>query len=224
MKRDYLYGTQYTILQPDGQYHFSSDTELLGRFMDIRHSDDVLEIGCACGALLLYAASYQPRHLTGIDLFESTVEVCRLNLEYNKVSADLFCTDVKDFRSRQYSAIICNPPYFRTENRELINEDPILAAARHEQYLTADDLFSSVRRLLKDNGRFFMVHRASRMNELLHTARTYGMICTRVQFAYESQNKNAKSAAMEFRFSSNAEMKVLPPVYLDQMHTEGENR
>ena len=224
MKRDYLYGTQYTILQPEGQYHFSSDTELLGRFMDIRHSDDVLEIGCACGALLLYAASYQPRLLSGIDLFESTVEICRQNLEYNKVSAELYCTDVKDFRSRQYSAIICNPPYFRTKNRDLVSEDPILAAARHEQYLSAGDLFASVRRLLKDNGRFFMVHRASRMNELLNTAWNYGMCCTRVQFAYESLNKNAKSAAMEFRFSSYAEMKVLPPVYLDQMHTEGEER
>ena len=56
MKRDYLGGTGYTLEQKKEMYHFNSDTELLGRFVQVKKTDSVLDIGCASGALLLYCA------------------------------------------------------------------------------------------------------------------------------------------------------------------------
>ena len=73
MKADYLNGTEYTLEQPEEMYHFNSDTELLGRFMRLRRSDRVLDIGCNTGALLLYAAHQKAQDLTGIDLFDSVL-------------------------------------------------------------------------------------------------------------------------------------------------------
>ena len=219
MKRDYLYGTNYSIVQKEGMYHFSSDTELLGRSAQIRCSDDVLDIGCASGALLLYAASYQPRSLYGIDLFEDVIRLAEENLAYNHVKAEFSVCRVQDFKGKQFSCILCNPPYFSTENPELVSVNPVLAAARHESFLKPEELFASVKRLLKENGRFVMVHRASRIGELILKASDCGLYCVRLKIAYESEGKNAKSAVLEFRKRKNAGLKIEPPAYMNQRDT-----
>ena len=166
MKRDYLNGTPYTMIQKDGLYHFSSDTELLGRFMTVRRRDTVLDIGCSSGALLLYAARHNPASLCGIDLFDEVLDAARVNLEANGVTAELIKTKVQDFRGRQFSLIVCNPPYFNTGNPSLVSDNPLIAAARHEEYLTIQELFASVSCLLSDSGRFMMVHRTARIPEI----------------------------------------------------------
>lgn len=222
MKRDYLNGTPYTLYQKEGMYHFNSDTELLGRFIEVKHSDTVLDIGCAGGALLMYANMHAPASLTGIDLFEEVIEQARENLAFNSVEAELITTRVQDFKGRQFSLILCNPPYFKTVNPELINENPVLAAARHEKYLSTDDLFASAARLMKDGGRFMMVHRASRINDLFETAALYGLRCTRMKIAYETEGRRAKSVAMEFRRTKQAEIRIEPPAYMDQRETFSE--
>ena len=190
MKPDYLNGTDLLIEQPENMYHFNSDTELLGRFLRLKKSDDVLDIGTAAGALLLYASTMNPRSLTGIDLFDEVVETARKNCEMNHICADIEKFRLQDYPgNKRFTAILCNPPYFQTENKELISKDPIKAAARHEINLPSDDLFSNVRRLLKDNGTFYLVHRASRLMEILRTAEKYDMYAYRMRLAYLSQNK-----------------------------------
>ena len=113
MKTDYLPGTEFTLVQQDDMYHFNSDTVLLGRFMKAKQKDSVLDIGCASGALLLYASLHHPRQITGIDLFDEVLEQARENLERNHVRAGLVCTRVQDYRpAEQFDVIVCNPPYF----------------------------------------------------------------------------------------------------------------
>lgn len=222
MKRDYLYGTSYTLQQEPGMYHFNSDTELLGRFLIIRKDDTVLDIGCASGALMLYAAMHHPQKISGIDLFEEVTRCAKQNMEYNGIEAEVFTQRVQEFTGKQFSVILANPPYFDTKQKELISDNPFLAAARHEEYLTPDDLFSSVSRLLNDRGRFMMVHRASRIPEIFATALKYGFRCVRLKIAYQAQGKNAKSAAMEFIRSDHAQLLIEPPAYMNDRDTFSE--
>ena len=219
MKRDYLGGTGYTLEQKKEMYHFNSDTELLGRFVQVKKTDSVLDIGCASGALLLYCAKQKPVSLCGIDLFEEVIDSARENLAYNHVEAELIQSRVQDFKGRRFSLIVCNPPYFNTADSTLINTNKYLAAARHEQYLKPDELFEAAQRLLSDNGRFCLVHRASRIHELFEKASAHGMRCTRLKIAYRTRGKVAVSAAMEFRLSPEREMVIEPPAYMDERET-----
>ena len=218
MKTDYLPGTEFTLIQQDDMYHFNSDTVLLGRFMKARRNDSVLDIGCASGALLLYASLHQPSMITGIDLFDEVLEQARINLERNHVQAQLICTRVQDFRpSEQFDVIVCNPPYFDTENDELINANPYLACARHEAYLTMDELFSNVRRLMKTNGHFYLVHRASRLNELYSTSAAYGLQTVTMIPVYKNRTSDASGALLEYCFGKKRQLHIGQPVYLNEM-------
>ena len=53
MKLDYLGGTNILIDQGKEFYRMNSDTELLGRFIRIKHQHRFLEMGCNTGAVLL---------------------------------------------------------------------------------------------------------------------------------------------------------------------------
>ncbi len=213
---DYLPGTELILHQEKNMYHFNSDTAMLGRFMKLKHSDRVLDIGCASGALLLYAGMQKPAALYGIDLFEEVLDSCRKNLELNHMEASLACTDLQHYSpGLQFDAIVCNPPYFRTENPELKNRNPYLAAARHESYLKPEDVFRHVRRLMKSDGRFFLVHRASRMSELILTAAGFGLQAVRIRPVCDSRSEYAKSILMEFRFGQGRETVIEKPVFLD---------
>ena len=227
MKADYLNGTEYTLEQPEEMYHFNSDTELLGRFMRLRRSDRVLDIGCNTGALLLYAAHQKAQDLTGIDLFDSVLRQAVKNLRSAGIEAKLEKCRVQDYAAEPFDVIVCNPPYFRTKDERLKNSSEIIRAARHEEYLKPEELFSAAGRLLKRNGRLYLVHRASRLNELILKAGNHGLQAVRMRIAYGSKTGHARSVLLEMRFAANRELLIEKPVFLDERDTfadEGEEK
>ena len=197
MKTDYLYGTTYKIYQPKDMYHFNSDTEFLGRMIETDKEDTLLDIGTCTGALLLYA-SLHTDHLIGIDLFEEVCDVARENLAMNGVEADIVTGRIQDFNHAPFDVIICNPPYFPTKNDALKNDNPYRLAARHEDFLPLHELFESVRRLLKEDGTFYMVHRASRMEEIIALAGHYHLYLSKKRIAYDKPGGIEKSCVLAF--------------------------
>ena len=222
MKADYLNGTNFRIYQPEDMYHFNSDTELLGRFMKVKKHDRFLDIGCNTAALILYAAAQGCEDLHGIDLFGEVIEQAEKNLAYNGIEADVIKCPLQEYTSEPFDVIACNPPYFNTKDERLKSSSEMIKAARHEEYLTLNDLFSSVQRLLKDNGRFYLVHRASRLNEILDTAKAHHLQAVRMRIAYGSQTSHARSVLIEFVKGCGRELLIDRPVFLDRRETFGE--
>ncbi len=202
MRYDVLPDTSLRMVQPEGMYHFNSDTSALGMFLKAKHSDSLLDIGCGTGALLLYASLQRPKRMCGIDLFPEVLEAAAANLALNGVEAELVRGDVNAYRpAGQFDVIVCNPPYFRTKGDQLKNENAYLRAARHEDSLTPDSLFACVRRLMKTNGTFYIVHRASRCAELILLAAKYGLYARRLKPVYESEDDAARAVLLSFGFS-----------------------
>ena len=219
MKLDYLPGTEYEIEQAEGMFHFNSDTELLGRFMQIRHDDTVLDIGCNQGALMMYAALHKPHSVTGIDLFAQCTALAEKNMDRYSLPCSLYTGRVQEYTGGPFSVILCNPPYFRNCGRN-ISDNPYIAAARHESSLPLEELFSSVGRLIKERGRFYLVHRISRLYDLFITAEKYGFYPVRMQTAYRSISGQAVSVLLCFSRDRGKELSVDPPVFLDHKNTE----
>ena len=73
--------------------------------------------------------------------------------------------------------------------------------------------------MLKSNGYFFLVHRASRLNEIYQCANVVQMLPVRVSFAYDHVGGVAKTVLIEFQFASLHECLIDSPVYLDDRST-----
>jgi len=210
---DYLPGTDLQIRQDPDQYHFNSDTALLGSFLQLRHQDHVLDIGCSSGALLLYASLDQPAGLAGIDLFPEAIALAEENLRRYGLQAELQAVRLQEYQHAPFDRLICNPPYFTADQQQKANR--FLQAGRHESFLPLKELLQCSSRLLKDYGSLSMVHRVSRMPEVLASAAECGLHPIRIRIAYESSAGPGKTFAVELRKAPQQDLKWEPPLFLD---------
>ena len=68
----------------------------------------------------------------------------------------------------------------------------------------------SVNRLLKDNGRFYFVHRCTFLNEILEVLSLYHFHIKTMQIAYDKKSMQAKSFCMEVIRDSKCQCTILP--------------
>ena len=93
--------------------------------------------------------------------------------------------------------IVCNPPYFRVQDNSHVNVSEYKKIARHECYLTLDVLCQSVNRLLKDKGRFYLVHRSDRLVDICCELRKNDLEIKTIQFIRDCENEDAHGILVE---------------------------
>lgn len=178
LTKDYLPSHQDIVLyQHKKMFRVNTDTSLLGHYLKVNKGDSVLDIGTNNGALLLYASLFNPSKLVGIDINGEALEIARLNLESNHISNfELFHSNIKDYVGQnKYDVIVSNPPYFNTKNENLKNNNEYLKMARHEEYLLLEDLIKGVSINLKENGIFYLIHTAPRLEEIKKCLGKHGL-------------------------------------------------
>ena len=92
------------------------------------------------------------------------------------------------------------------------NEKESLYIARHEVLCTLDDILRESAALLKEQGRFYMVHRPFRLPEILVKMCTYGIEPKRMRLVYPYVDKEPNMVLIEGRRGGNPRMKVEPPL------------
>lgn len=210
---NYLHNTDIYIHQRKDMFRINTDTTLLGEFMDIRAGETVLDIGTNNGALLLYASRFQPSHLVGIDVFAQACELATLNLTNNEIlSFAIYHSSVQEFQHDSFDVVVCNPPYFPCG--EHVNENEFLRTARHEIRLTLEELALHSSRLLKENGRFYLVHRSSRLVDLMKVLDANKLGVQQVCFVYDEQKEYSTAILIEAIKGYDHKVQVRKPIVI----------
>ena len=86
--------------------------------------------------------------------------------------------------------------------------------------VSLDELLDSVRKLLKDNGTFAMVHRTERLLDILEVFRKYGIEPKRIRFVYPKKNSTSSlTVLIEGKKSKKkGALKILPPLYVHNLN------
>lgn len=218
---NYLHNTNIYLFQRKDMFRFNTDTFLLGEFMSIKPGETVLDIGTNNGALLLYASLQQPASLIGIDIFEEACELARSNLLHQGIlNFDIQCIALQHFVCDPVDVIVCNPPYFAIDEMSNVNQNEFLRVARHEIRLTLEELGHHVSRLLKDGGRLYLVHRSSRLVDLIKTMDANQLGIQKITFVHD-ENKNDGTAVLIEAFKGYAHnIKVQKPIILQRTKSE----
>lgn len=203
--------TDFVLSQDNDMYHVNSDSQLLYSFMNIKHKDTVLDIGCNTGVLMLYAAMKKPKKIVGIDLFEDVIVLADHNLKQIDIPYELFISRLQNFHSSPYDVILCNPPYFKVNKEHLMKENEYIRAARYENYLNLRELFEHVKRLLKSNGRFYFMYAPERLNEIFSIMHQCGFVCSKFQIVY-TKKKKPRLLLFECVIGKNRQAKILEPI------------
>ena len=58
--------------------------------------------------------------------------------------------------------MVCNPPFFKVDERSHLNDNEYLKIARHEIKINLEEIIQCASKILDNKGRFAMVHRPDR--------------------------------------------------------------
>ena len=214
---DDLQNGLYVIQNPE-KFCFGMDAVLLSGFADIRQNEKVLDMGTGTGIIpFLLKAKDKGSHLTGLEIQEECADMARRSVSYNHLEADIdiVCGDIKEaaeiFGAASFHAVTSNPPYMIGQHG-LQNPYMAKAIARHEILCTLEDVVSQTAAVLKDRGRFYMVHRPRRLAEIISLMKEYRIEPKRLRMIHPFADRDANMLLIEGVRGGKSMMVVEPPL------------
>lgn len=220
---DLLEYSNRKIYQNSNWFAFSIDSVLLANFVTLTPSNKrILDIGTGTAPIPLILSLKTKAHITGVEIQEDVAKLAEKSIKYNHLEKqiDIVSQDIKEFsrsmESDSYDVIVCNPPYFKVNEKSYHNIDFHKTLARHELTLELEEVFRCVKKLLKNNGVFAMVHRTSRIIEILNLYKKYGLEPKKIQFIYPKKNQESNLVLIEGVKNGRMGTKVLSPLIVHE--------
>ena len=206
------------IIQRKDMFCFSLDTVLLANFCSItKDVKTIVDFGTNNAAIPLLLSKRTDKPIVGVEIQEEAVDLARRNVELNHLENQITIVhdDIKNYvkyadRSR---LIVCNPPFFRVDEKSHLNDNEYLQIARHETTIDLEGIISSAASLLDNKGRFAMVHRPDRMIEVVNMMQKYKIEPKRIRFVYPKVGKDSHIFLIEGVFKGNHGLKIEAPLY-----------
>lgn len=187
---DELHRNGFKIIQNSEKFCFGMDAVLLSGFANVKSGEKALDLGTGTGIIpILLAAKTKGEHFTGLEIQEESADMAKRSVEYNSLQdkIEIRLGDIKDaseiFGASSFDVITTNPPYM-IGGHGLVNPESAKAIARHEIKCTLEDVISQSAKVLKPNGRFYMVHRPFRLGEIIPLMSQYHIEPKRMRLVY----------------------------------------
>ena len=170
---DSLQRNGYSIIQNSTRFCFGMDAVLLTEFARLKKGDKVMDLCTGTGVIpILLSAKTEAEHFTAVEIQEESADMAKRSVILNSLEEkiEVLCEDLNNLKgictNASFDAVTVNPPYM-IPGKALVNPDESKAVARHEIKCTLNDVLSVSSYLLKNGGRFFMVHKPDRLDEII---------------------------------------------------------
>ena len=132
---------------------------------------------------------------------------------------DIVTGDIKDaskiFGASSFDIITTNPPYMIGQHG-LQNGNEAKTIARHEILCDLEDILREGSRLLREHGRFYMVHRPFRLPEIMTKMCNYGLEPKRMRLVYPYVDKEPNMVLIEGMRDGKSRITVEKPLIVYQ--------
>lgn len=153
-----------------------TDAILLARWTEVSDNDDVIDIGTGCGLIPLMLAQKGIKSADAVEIDNDSYEEAAQNFSNSAWNSRLSAIhdDIKHYAEiceKKYDLVVSNPPFYFGDN---IPEKAKKGLARHTNTLSYNDLLSSVKKIMKPEGRFSLVLPAIESKTFLKDAENQG--------------------------------------------------
>ena len=208
------------IIQRRDGYRFSLDPVLLCAFARIGAGESVADLGTGSGVIpLLLARRTAAGSIVGVEIQEQAADRARRGAVLNGLAEriTILHRDLRDLRSalapESCDAVLSNPPFRPTGTGKVAPGDE-RAAARHELAGGLDDFLAAGHFLLKQGGRFYLIHLAERLAEILSAMQRLRMEPKRLRCVHSRLGEGARLVLVEGRKSGRPGLTVEAPLYI----------
>lgn len=216
---DDLFRENLKIIQSREVFSYSVDALLLANFVTLRKHDRIIDLCSGNGVIPLLLSHRTEQPIDALEIQAPLVDMAKRSIALNRKEDQINIQEgnlntIKEYYPHSsFDVISVNPPYF-TQDQPLKLRDAH-AYARHELLTTLEQVVSACKYLIKNKGRLFIVHRAERSMEVIHTLMQAGFRVTRTQYVYNAPSADsALFVLIEAVYHSKAYVKVLPAFYI----------
>ena len=195
---DDLQNGYYVIQDPD-KFCFGMDAVLLSGFAKVKKGETALDLGTGTGIIPILLKTKTNGRSVRYNHLEDDVEIVRGDI---KEAADIF-------GAASFDVVTSNPPYMIGQHG-LRNSDMPKAIARHEVLCNLEDVVSQASKVLKERGRFYMVHRPFRLAEIMNVLTKYRLEPKRMQLVYPYIDREPNMVLIEALKGGNSRATVEP--------------
>ncbi len=200
---DDLQRNGYRIIQKTDGFCFGMDAVLLSGFACVKKGERAIDLGTGTGIIpILLEAKNEGKEYIGLEIQEDMADMAFRSVALNHLEEKISVVkgDIKEagklFGKSTFDVVTSNPPYMN-DTHGLKNPDLPKAIARHEILCTLEDVVREAAGLLKPGGRFYMVHRPRRLNEIVMMLTKYKLEPKRMKMVHPFINKEANMVLIE---------------------------
>lgn len=208
------------IIQKKEGFRFGVDAVLLANFANVKSKHNVIDLCTGTGIVpLIIKGKKKPKSVIGVEIQNEFVEMANRTKKINGFGDDINFIE-GDLKSEaliksleKADVITVNPPY-KLQNAGIVNPTDKLSIARHEIMCTLEDVIKTSRKLLKDNGRLYMIHRPERLADIFCLMRKYKIEPKRVRMIHPNSKKAPNIVLVEGQRDGGAFLKWEPALYV----------
>ncbi|QIB27793.1 tRNA1(Val) (adenine(37)-N6)-methyltransferase [Caloranaerobacter azorensis] len=208
------------IIQNTKGFCFGMDAVLLANFCDIKDNSEIVDLGTGTGIIpLLLWAKNKVKKIYGVEIQKDVAQMAKRSVFMNELEdfIEILNIDLKEAPDilgiNKYDVVTSNPPYM-VSGSGAINPEDKKAISRHEIMCTLEDVIRVASRLLRHNGRFFLVHRPHRIVDVLCLLRKYKLEPKSLRFVHPRVGEKPNLILIKSIKASKPELKFLKPLYV----------
>ncbi|MFV9511748.1 tRNA1(Val) (adenine(37)-N6)-methyltransferase [Tepidibacillus sp. LV47] len=205
------------IIQSKEVFAFSMDAVLLAHFPIVPRKGQIIDLCSGNGVIPILLSRKTSSTIYGVEIQERLVDMANRSIALNGLTSQIkmIHSDLKKaprvFGKGVFDLVTVNPPYLPlTGQTQNLNQQ--VAIARHEILTNLEEVIQISDQLLKVGGRLAMVHRPSRLVELISLLRDYRIEPKKIQFVHPHRHKEANMVLIEAKKRGGKELHVLPPL------------
>ncbi|WP_028560750.1 tRNA1(Val) (adenine(37)-N6)-methyltransferase [Paenibacillus pinihumi] len=214
---DDLLTHQLHIIQSAEVFSFSMDAVLLARFATVPRRGRILDFCTGNGVIPLLLSTRTEAPIDAVEIQPRLADMARRSVAWNNKGEQIMITegDLRQYHLDNgygvYDLVTVNPPYMPANTGDQ-NHNEHYAIARHEIHCTLQEVAAACSRMVRTGGRVAMVHRPSRLMEIMEAMRAVRLEPKRIRFVHPHADAEANMVLIEALRDGKPDVKVLPPL------------
>ena len=208
------------IIQDRDGFCFGVDAVLLANFAEVKKGEKVVDLGTGTGIIpILIAGKTQASSIIGVEIQKKVADMAGRSVILNNLESRVKIVNNDLKKASEYldkggfDVVTTNPPY-KNSGSGIVNPTDSKAISRHEIKCSLEDVISTSFFLLKDGGKFFMVHRPERIVDVLCIMRKYKLEPKKIRFVHPYHGKKPNLFLVEGLKYGKPFLNFMDPLYV----------
>lgn len=214
-------GEGFKIIQNKTMFCYGTDASVLSDFIVAKPKEKLIDLCSGNGIIpILLCKKTKCGDITALEIQKEVCELLERSVKLNNltdrikvINGDLRCVK-EGFLCGSFDVVTCNPPYMPAGAGKN-NLSVSVNIARHEIMCTLEDVIKSAAYLVKNGGRFYMVHRAERLSDIIYLMRSNNLQPKKLTLVTANPESEPSLVLIEAQKDRKSGLLITKPIYVN---------